>query len=90
MQVLGAGTMVGTVDESLGVTDHVVQPFEQLALLYLVSCLVKVITTSIVYRVEVTKDYITIWTILDSWPDGTINYEQNGVTINFGSPFGVP
>lgn len=45
---------------------------------------------SIVYRVEVTKEDITIWTILDARPDGTIDHEQDGVIITFGSPFGVP
>jgi len=48
------------------------------------------ILLSIVYRVEVAKDTITIWTLLDSRPDGTIDHTQDGVTITFGSPFGVP
>ena len=45
---------------------------------------------SIVYRVEVGKEHITIWTILDSRPDGTIDHEQDGVIITSGNPFGVP
>lgn len=48
------------------------------------------ILLSIVHRVEVSKDTITIWTLLDSRPDGTIDHTQDGVTITFGSPFGVP
>ena len=48
------------------------------------------ILLSIVYRVEVAKDTITIWTILDSRPDGTIDHTQDGVIITSGSPFGVP
>ena len=45
---------------------------------------------SIVYRVEVSHDKITIWTILDSDPNGTIDDNSEGVTINVGVPFGVP
>ena len=45
---------------------------------------------SIVYRVEVGKDYITIWTILDADPNGTINLSHEGVTIASGDPSGVP
>ena len=45
---------------------------------------------SIVYRVEVGKDTITVWTILDADPNGTIDYTQDGVTITFRSPSGVP
>lgn len=48
------------------------------------------ILLSIVYRVEVSKDTITIWTILDARPDGTIDHTQDGVTITSGSSFGVP
>ena len=32
LQMLGAGAVIGTVDESLCVSNHVVQPFEQLAI----------------------------------------------------------
>ena len=45
---------------------------------------------SIVYRVEVGKDTITIWTILDTDPRGNIDYTQDGVTITSGSSSGVP
>ena len=45
---------------------------------------------SIVYRVEVGKDCITIWTILDADPNGTIDHSQSGVTITSGDPSGVP
>lgn len=45
---------------------------------------------SIVYRVEVGKDRITIWTILDSDPTGNIDPTQDGVIISNGSPSGVP
>ncbi|MBQ3504269.1 MAG: recombinase family protein [Oscillospiraceae bacterium] len=48
------------------------------------------ILLSVVYRVEVSKDTITIWTLLDSRPDGTIDLTQDGVIITFGSPFAVP
>lgn len=48
------------------------------------------ILLSIVYRVEVSKDTITIWTILDARPDGTIDHTHDGVTITSGSSFGVP
>lgn len=33
---------------------------------------------------------ITVWTILDADPNGTIDYTQDGVTITFRSPSGVP
>jgi hypothetical protein len=36
---------------------------------------------SIVYRVEVASETITIWTILDSNPNGTIDETAEGVTI---------
>lgn len=39
---------------------------------------------SIVSRVEVTKDTITIWTILDANPDGTYDYDDNGVMLTPG------
>ena len=45
---------------------------------------------SIVYRVEVTKESITIWTLLDTDPTGHIDINQNGVTITSGVPSGVP
>lgn len=45
---------------------------------------------SIVYRVEVAKDTITIWTILDANPDGTYDWDENGVLITPGIPSGVP
>lgn len=44
---------------------------------------------SIVYRVEVSKDFITIWTILEADPNGTIDHTQEGVTITSGVPSGV-
>ena len=45
---------------------------------------------SIVYRVEVGKDAITIWTILDANPDGTYDFDSNGVLLTPGVPSGVP
>ena len=53
---------------------------------------------SIVYRVEVAPKTITIWTILDADPNGTIDENttegvtitSNDVTITDGVPFGVP
>lgn len=45
---------------------------------------------SIVSRVEVGQDTITIWTILDSRPDGTVDHTQDGVILTPGVPFGVP
>lgn len=45
---------------------------------------------SIVNRVEVGKDSITIWTILDADPNGTFDYDTEGVTITGGFPSGVP
>lgn len=45
---------------------------------------------SIVYRVEVAKDAITIWTLLDADPNGTIDHTQEGVTITSGDGSGVP
>lgn len=44
---------------------------------------------SIVYRVEVAKDTITIWTILDANPDGTYDWTEEGVLITPGIPSGV-
>ena len=46
---------------------------------------------SIVYRVEVGRDTITIWTILDSDPDGNIDLHTTpGLTTTPGKPSGVP
>lgn len=45
---------------------------------------------SIVYRVEVSHDSITIWTLLDADPSGNINLNDEGVIITPGVPFGVP
>lgn len=45
---------------------------------------------SIVYRVEVSEDSITIWTLLDSDPNGDILLDDSGVIITPGVPFGVP
>lgn len=46
---------------------------------------------SIVYRVEVGRDTITIWTILDADPDGNIDlHEAEGLTTSVQSPSGVP
>lgn len=45
---------------------------------------------SIVARVEVGRDSITIWTILDTGPDGTYDWEATGVLITPGTPSGVP
>ena len=48
------------------------------------------ILESLVYRVEVGADSITVWTILDSDPDGDIDHTADGVTITVGTAFGVP
>lgn len=48
------------------------------------------ILLSIVYRVEVSKETITIWTILEADPTGTIDETYDGMTITLGSPSGVP
>ncbi len=45
---------------------------------------------SIVYRVEVHPDTITIWTLLDADPTGHIDTTQSGVTTTPGTPFAVP
>ena len=45
---------------------------------------------SIVYRVEVTRDAITIWTILDANPDGTYDFDADGVLITPGVPPAPP
>lgn len=48
------------------------------------------ILLSIVYRVEVTRDTITIWTILDADPTGHIDTTTGGLTTTPGTPSGVP
>ena len=48
------------------------------------------ILESLVYRVEVGADTITIWTILDADPTGTIDVNQKGLTITPGDGSGVP
>lgn len=48
------------------------------------------ILLSVVYRVEVAEDTITVWTILDADPNGTIDHTMDGVTITPGIPSGVP
>lgn len=49
------------------------------------------ILESLVYRVEVGADEITIWTILEADPNGDIDYHNTeGVTITNGDPSGVP
>lgn len=48
------------------------------------------ILLSAVYRVEVGPDTITVWTILDADPNGTIDHTLDGVTITPGFPSGVP
>lgn len=45
---------------------------------------------SIVYRVEVNTDTITVWTILDADPTGNIDHTAEGVIITPGTPFAVP
>ena len=48
------------------------------------------ILLSVVYRVEVSADAITIWTILDATPTGDIDLTLEGVTITPGIASGVP
>ena len=48
------------------------------------------ILLSAVYRVEVAPDTITVWTILDADPTGTIDPTLDGVTITPCFPSGVP
>ena len=48
------------------------------------------ILETLVYRVEVGPDAITIWTILEADPNGDIDYTLEGVTITDGVPSGVP
>lgn len=45
---------------------------------------------AIVCRVEVAKDSITIWTIWDPKPDGTFDWDDEGVLITHGTASGVP
>lgn len=45
---------------------------------------------SIVHRVEVGAESITIWTLLDADPTGHFDYESEEVTTTVGTPFGVP
>ena len=45
---------------------------------------------SIVYRVEVTEDHITIWTILDTDPSGHFDTDEEGVLITPGTTSSVP
>lgn len=48
------------------------------------------ILLSVVYRVEVNRDTITIWTMLESDPTGTVDLNLEGLTITSGVPSGVP
>ena len=49
------------------------------------------ILDSLVYRVEVGKETITIWTILDADPNGTIDHDNtDGLTTTLGDGSGVP
>ena len=48
------------------------------------------ILESLVYRVEVGSEEITIWTILEADPNGDIDHTASGVTITLGDPSGVP
>lgn len=46
---------------------------------------------ALVGRVEVSKDHITIWTIIDTDPDGDIDFSvSNTVTATVGDSSGVP
>ena len=45
---------------------------------------------SIVYRVEVTRESITIWTIWDTNPDGTYDFDEDGVLLTPGVPSAPP
>ena len=45
---------------------------------------------SVVYRVEVSRDEIVIWTILNTSPDGTYDFDAKGVLLTPGTPSGVP
>ena len=48
------------------------------------------ILESLVYRVEVGAETITIWTILETDPTGRIDHDLDGLTITLGDPSGVP
>lgn len=48
------------------------------------------ILLSIVARVEVSSDTITVWTILDTRPDGTLDYYEPGVMTTLGVPPAPP
>ena len=50
----------------------------------------QMILESLVYRVEVGAETITIWTVLESDPTGSIDHTLDGVTITLGVPSGVP
>lgn len=45
---------------------------------------------SIVYRVEVTDEEITVWTILDADPSGKYDFDEEGVLITPGTTSSVP
>ena len=45
---------------------------------------------ALVYRVEVGRVEITVWTLLDTDPTGHIDHNTDGVTISLGVPSGVP
>jgi hypothetical protein len=45
---------------------------------------------SVVYRVEVTDEEITVWTILDADPSGHYDYDEEGVLITPGTTSSVP
>ena len=45
---------------------------------------------SIVYRVEVTDEEITVWTILDADPSGKYDFDDEGVLITPGTTSSVP
>ena len=48
------------------------------------------ILESLVYRVEVGAETITIWTVLEADPTGRIDHTADGLTITPGVPSGVP
>jgi cell division protein FtsB len=50
----------------------------------------KVAILSIVYRVEVTDEEITVWTILDADPSGRYDFDEEGVLITPGTTSSVP
>ena len=45
---------------------------------------------SIVYRVEITDEEITVWTILDADPSGHYDFDEEGVLITPGTTSSVP